>query len=121
VAGAAQPPKPGEGVLRLEAMEVRVDPRAEWRQMYREVWRIQRDFLYDPGLHGLDLAAVMKQYEEYLDGIAHREDLNYLFSEMLGELCLGHVRAGGGDVPETRRVGRRLPHRKRALPVCPHL
>ena len=105
VAGAAQPPKPGEGVLRLEAMEVRVDPRAEWRQMYREVWRIQRDFLYDPGLHGLDLAAVMKQYEEYLDGIAHREDLNYLFSEMLGELCLGHVRAGGGDVPETRRVG----------------
>ena len=105
VAGAAQPPKPGEGVLRLDAMEVRVDPKAEWRQMYREVWRIERDFLYDPGLHGLDLAAVMKKYEPYLDGIAHREDLNYLFSEMLGELCLGHVRAGGGDVPEIRRVG----------------
>ena len=105
VAGAAQPPKPGEGVLRLDAMEVRVDPKAEWRQMYREVWRIERDFLYDPGLHGLDLAAVIKKYEPYLDGIAHREDLNYLFSEMLGELCLGHVRAGGGDVPEIRRVG----------------
>jgi tricorn protease len=105
VAGAAQPPKPGEGVLRLDAMEVRVDPKAEWRQMYREVWRIERDFLYDPGLHGLDLAAVMKKYEPYLDGIAHREDLNYLFSEMLGELCLGHVRAGGGDVPEIRRLG----------------
>jgi tricorn protease len=105
VAGAAQPPRPGEGVLRLDAMEVRVDPKAEWRQMYREVWRIERDFLYDPGLHGLDLAAVMKKYEPYLDGIAHREDLNYLFSEMLGELCLGHVRAGGGDVPEIRRVG----------------
>jgi tricorn protease len=105
VAGAAQPPRPGEGVLRLDAMEVRVDPKAEWRQVYREVWRIERDFLYDPGLHGLDLAAVMKKYEPYLDGIAHREDLNYLFSEMLGELCLGHVRAGGGDVPEIRRVG----------------
>ena len=105
VAGAAQPPRPGAGVLRLDAMEVRVDPKAEWRQMYREVWRIERDFLYDPGLHGLDLAAVMKKYEPYLDGIAHREDLNYLFSEMLGELCLGHVRAGGGDVPEIRRVG----------------
>ena len=105
VAGAAQPPRPGEGVLRLDAMEVRVDPKAEWRQMYREVWRIERDFLYDPGLHGLDLAAVIKKYEPYLDGIAHREDLNYLFSEMLGELCLGHVRAGGGDVPEIRRVG----------------
>lgn len=105
IAGAAQPPKPGEGALKLEAMEVRVEPRAEWRQMYHEVWRIQRDFLYDPGLHGLNLAAAIRKYEPFLDGIAHREDLNYLFSEMLGELCLGHVRAGGGDVPETRRVG----------------
>ncbi|MCS7315625.1 MAG: PDZ domain-containing protein, partial [Bryobacterales bacterium] len=105
IAGTAQSPKPGDGALKLEGLQVRVEPPAEWRQMYREVWRIQRDFLYDPGLHGLDLAAAMKKYETYLDGIAHREDLNYLFSEMLGELCLGHVRAGGGDLPETRRVG----------------
>jgi len=105
IAGAAQPPKPGEGVLKMEAMEVRVDPRAEWRQMYREVWRIERDFLYDPGLHGLDLAAVMKRYEPYLDSVACRADLNYLFSEMLGELSLGHVRAGGGAAPEPQRVG----------------
>ncbi len=104
IAGAAQPPKAGEGLLRLDAMEVRVDPRAEWRQMYREVWRIQRDFLYDPGLHGLNLEAAVKKYEAYLDGIAHREDLNYLFSEMLGEISLGHMRAGGGSVPEPPRV-----------------
>jgi tricorn protease len=42
-------------MLKLDEMEVRVDPRAEWNQMYNEVWRIQRDFIYDPGLHGLNL------------------------------------------------------------------
>ena len=45
--GAA--PKPGEGVLKLDGMEARIDPRAEWKQMYHEVWRIERDFFYDPG------------------------------------------------------------------------
>ncbi len=105
IAGAAQPPKPGEGVLRLEAMEVRVDPRAEWRQMYREVWRIQRDFLYDPGLHGLNLESAVKKYEPYLESVACRADLNYLFQEMLGEISVGHMRAGGGAMPEPRRVG----------------
>ena len=54
------PLKPGEGVLKTEALEVRVDPREEWRQMYREVWRIERDFFYDPGLHGLDLHAATR-------------------------------------------------------------
>jgi len=104
IASAAQPPKPGEGLLKLDAMEIRVEPRAEWRQMYREVWRIERDFLYDPNLHGLDLAATMKKYEPYLDSVACRAELNYLFAEMLGELSLGHVRAGGGAAPEPRRV-----------------
>src|SRR5262249_6009001 len=48
------PITPGQGLLKLDEMEVRVDPRQEWAQMYHEVWRIERDFLYDPGLHGLD-------------------------------------------------------------------
>ncbi len=104
IVGTAQPPKPGDGVLKMEGMEVRVDPRAEWRQMYREVWRIERDFLYDPGLHGLDLQAAVRKYEPYLDSVASRAELNYLFSEMLGELSLGHVRAGGPAQPEARRV-----------------
>ncbi len=91
LAGTAAPPKPDEGELKLEAMDVRVDPRAEWRQMYREVWRIERDFLYDPGFHGLDLKAAEQKYGVYLDRIASRDDLNYLFMDMLGELSLGHV------------------------------
>lgn len=104
IATAGQAPKPGEGTLRVDGMEMRVDPRAEWRQMYREVWRIQRDFFYDPGAHGLDLKAAAVKYQPYVDGIAHRQDLNYLFREMLGELSVGHLYVGGGAAPEPKRV-----------------
>src|SRR5262249_51665296 len=98
------PPKAGDGALKLEAWEVRVDPRAEWRQMYHEVWRIQRDFLYDPGAHGVDLKAAEERYRPYLEGIAHRNDLNVLFNEMLGDISIGHLYVGGGDVPEPPKV-----------------
>jgi tricorn protease len=102
---AEGPPKPGEGgPLKLETMEVYVDPRAEWRHMYYQVWRGERDFLYDPGLHGLNLEAAKKKYEPYLESIASRDDLNYLFEEMLGEITIGHMFVGGGDRPEVKKV-----------------
>jgi tricorn protease len=104
IASTVQPLKPGEGVLKLDGMEVYVDPRAEWNQMYREVWRIERDFFYDPGFHGLDLKAAEKRYEPYLASVAHRSDLNYLFTEMLNELTVGHMFIRGGDVPQPDRV-----------------
>jgi tricorn protease len=94
-----------DGTLNLDGLEVRVDPRAEWRQVYREVWRIERDFLYDPGFHGLDLKAASKKYERFLPGVASRNDLGYLFEEMLGELSLGHVYIGGGDTPRVSGPG----------------
>jgi tricorn protease len=103
VTAAGSPPKPNEGVLKTEQMEVRVDPVAEWRQMYREVWRIERDFLYDPGAHGLNLAEAEKRYEPFLAGVAHRGDLNYLFGEMLGNLVLGHTNVFGGSTADTPR------------------
>ena len=104
IAAVAQPIKPGEGKLKTEDMEVSVDPRAEWNQMYRETWRIERDFFYDPNHHGLDLQATAKKYEPYLQSLVHRADLNYLFQEMLGELSVGHLYVGGGDVPDPKRV-----------------
>jgi tricorn protease len=103
----APPTPPGgtpTGALRTDGLEVRVDPRAEWKQMYREAWRIQRDFFYDPGYHGLDLAATEKRYAPYIGSLGARRDLNYLFQEMLGELTVGHLFAGGGDAPEVKRV-----------------
>ena len=99
IASTAMPPKPGEGMLKTAEMEVYVDPKAEWRQMYNEVWRGERDFLYDPGTHGLNIEATKKLYEPYLEGVAHREDLNYLFREMLNQITIGHMFIGGGDEP----------------------
>jgi tricorn protease len=102
ITGTSGTPKAGEGALKLDALEVRVDPRAEWKQMYHEVWRIERDFLCDPHAHGLDLKAAEKKYEPYLEGVAGRSDLSYVFADMLGELSLGHVYISGGDVPEVK-------------------
>jgi len=104
IAATATPIVPGHGMLKLDEMEVRVDPREEWAQMYHEVWRIERDFLYDPGYHGLNLQAAEAKYKPYLEGIAHRADLNYLFTEMLGELTVGHMFIAGGDAPQVRPV-----------------
>jgi len=99
------PPKPGQGgPLKLDTMEVYVNPRAEWKHMYHQVWRDERDFLYDPGLHGLNLAAIVKTYEPFLDNLSSRDDLNYLFNEMLGDITIGHMFVGGGSVPDPKRV-----------------
>ena len=97
-------PKPGFGPLKLETMQVYVEPKAMWRQIYDETWRIERDFFYDPGYHGLDLAKAKKRYEPYLEGIASRDELTYLFEEALGELTVGHMFVGGGDRPEAKKV-----------------
>ena len=104
ITGTGGPAKPGEGALKTDQLEVYVDPRAEWNQIYHEVWRIERDFLYDPNFHGLDLKAAEEKYAPYLKGLGGRGDLNYLFDEMLGELTLGHVFMGGGDIPEAKQV-----------------
>jgi tricorn protease len=104
IVGTAAAPKDGEGNLSLARAEVWVDPKAEWRQMYNEVWRIERDFFYAPNFHGLNLDAAKKKYLRYVETIATRADLNYLFNEMLGELSVGHLYVRGGDMPEVERV-----------------
>ncbi|MEO8027472.1 MAG: PDZ domain-containing protein [Bryobacteraceae bacterium] len=104
VAATATPVKPGEGVLKIDAMQMHVVPQEEWRQMYREVWRLERDFFYDPGLHGVNLADFSKKYEKYLGGIGDRANLNYLFQEMLGELSVGHLFVRGGAQPDVKKV-----------------
>jgi len=81
-----------------DGMEVPVEPRAEWRQIFTEVWRLQRDFFYDPGMHGVDWPAVRRQYEAMLSDCASREDLSYVVSEMISELNVGHAYYFGGDV-----------------------
>jgi tricorn protease len=91
------PARPGEGVVKTTEMEVYVDPRVEWKQMFNEIWRGERDFFYDPNTHGLDIEKAKKLYAPYVDAIAHRDDLNYLFREMLNQITVGHMYIGGGD------------------------
>ena len=64
---SATPVKAGEGALKLANIEVNVDPIAEWKQMYHEVWRIERSYFYDPNLHGVNTSDSEKEYEQYLD------------------------------------------------------
>ena len=98
------PPKPGIGPLKLDGWQVYVEPRAVWKQIYDETWRIERDFFYDPHYHGLDLDKVKKKYAPYLEGIASRGELTYLFEECLGEMTVGHMFVGGGEKPEVKKV-----------------
>jgi len=98
----ASKPKPGEGPLKLDAMQVYVEPRNIWKQEYHEAWRVERDFLYDPNHHGLDIAKIEAKYQPYVEGLGSRDELNYLFEEALGEIQLGHVFVGGGFAPELK-------------------
>jgi len=104
ITATTAPAKTTEGTVKTAQMEAKIDPVAEWRQMYREVWRIERDFFYDPRTHGFDLAAGERRYAAFLPAVGHRADLNYLFSEMLGNLVVGHMYVGGGAFPEVKRV-----------------
>jgi len=107
--GAPAPPPgaagaSGDNTLKVESLEVKVDPRREWKQMFHEAWRIERDFFYDPGLHGVDREATELKYSPYVDNIASRADLNYIFSEAMGELTVGHLFVFGGDMPDVKRI-----------------
>lgn len=101
--GTDKPPKP-EHPIPMADMEVYVDPRAEWKQMYAEVWRIERDFFYDPGFHGLNLTEAENFYRPYLNTVATRDDLNYLFEEMLGNITVGHMFIRGGTQPNVTKL-----------------
>ena len=103
-AGADEPPGDKAKALDTSRLEVWVDPRAEWRQIYHEVFRIERDFLYDERAHGLDLAATEALYAPWVEGLGGRADLNALVGQALSNLGLGHVRMTGGSMPEQGRV-----------------
>jgi len=86
--------------LNLGSLQTVLDLRAEWRQIYHETWRIQRDFLYDPHTHGLSIPKIEAKYKPYLDGLASRSEFSYLSIEMLGEVTVGHMFIRGPHQPD---------------------
>lgn len=81
--------------LDVSRLEVRIDPRQEWRQMFVETWRNQRDFFYDESLHGVDWKAMRARYEPFLDDLRHRADLTFVLRQLVGELVNSHISVGG--------------------------
>ncbi len=106
VAGTEAPPKPGEGTVRV-ALNAQIDPALEWKQIFDEAWRMERDFFYAPNLHGADWSAVRTRYEPLVPYVKHRTDLTYILDMLGGELSVGHSFVGGGDNPQvdSSRVG----------------
>jgi tricorn protease len=98
---AASKIKPGEGKLNLDAVQVFIDPRAEWVQIFDEAWRINRDYFYDPNMHGVDWKAMKKKYARFLPHLSCRSDLNRVIQWMCSELSVGHHIVFGGDDPRT--------------------
>jgi len=81
-----------------------VDPRAEWKQIYHDVWRFERDYFYDPAMHGVNWNAMRTQYGKLLDDAVTRWDVNFVIGELISELNASHTYRGGGDVEEGRDV-----------------
>ena len=81
----------------LSGLTMQLDPRAEWKQIYREVWRIERDYFYDPGMHGLDWAAIGAKYQPLIDAATSRAEVRWVIGELIGELATSHTYVFGGD------------------------
>ena len=96
--------KMGDGRLALEKLELRIEPREEWRQMYVDAWRILRDWFYDPNMHGLDWTAMRDRYGALLPYVARTEDLDWILGELGAELSAGHVYVETGERPGPQRV-----------------
>jgi tricorn protease len=100
-----RPVRVGDGSLDTSKLEMWVDPRTEWAQIFRETWRIEREFFYDAAMHGADWEKVYAKYSTLLPYVQHRADLGYLIATVGGELSVGHsYLTGAGDQPEQDAV-----------------
>ncbi|MDE3056743.1 MAG: PD40 domain-containing protein [Bacteroidota bacterium] len=96
-----------EKKMPTSGMEMTVVPREEWKQIFNDAWRFERDFFYDPNMHGVDWNAMRRQYGALINDAVTRWDVNYIIGELISELSSSHTYRGGGDteIPEQRAVG----------------
>ena len=104
ISKVTEKPDPGEESLNIKDVEIKVDPMLEWKQMFREAWRYQRDFFYVKNVHGLDMDWAYKTYSTWIDDVKHRSDLNYVLDMLGGETSIGHSFVWGGDYPDVKSV-----------------
>ena len=104
IVAAGTKPAPNSGKLKMDNFKFEVDPAAEWKQVFNEVWAMQKEFFYVENMHGADWDAVKTKYEKFLPYVNHRSDLGYVMNEMMGELVVGHAYIYPGDQPSTPSV-----------------
>lgn len=92
-----------KGGLKMNA-RIKVDPQAEYTQIFREAWRLMRDYLYVDNVHGAPWDKVYEWYSPWIDHVRHRTDLNYVVDILSGEVAIGHSYVNGGDMPDVDRV-----------------
>jgi tricorn protease len=96
--------KNGDGKIETTGVRVKVDPSAEWQQIFREGWRYQRDFLYVDNAHGAPWNDVFEWYKPWVRHVRHRSEMNYIIDILGGEIAVGHSYTSGGDFPEVESV-----------------
>ncbi len=105
IVATERPAKVGDGAINVAVLESWIDPRVEWAEIFRESLRQEREFFYDPKLHGADWKAVEAKYEPLVPFVNHRSDLGYLLAQTGGELVVGHsYLTAAGDVPSDAPV-----------------
>ena len=97
------PKKVGDGALSLSNLKMEVDPVAEWKDVFQEVYRQERDFFFEKSMNGNDWDKIRDKYAALLPYVPDRYTLTYIMGEMIGELSNSHTYVGGGDYPD-------LPH-----------
>ena len=80
--------------LDLTGLKMKFDPLAEWKQIFNEAWRLERDFFYEPGMHGLDWNEMREKYGRLLPHVSCRQDIRYLVGELIGELNTSTLPSG---------------------------
>ena len=101
---ADQPKKVGDGATSLNGMRAEVDPPQEWKQIFEEVWRQERDYFFEPSMNGVDWQKMHDKYAQLLPYVADRYSLTYILGDMIGELSNSHTYVGGGDYPDLHPI-----------------
>lgn len=95
ITSTGEKPEAGKGIINTSIVQVKIDPVQEWSNIFNEAWRINRDYFYDPGMHGSDWPAMKEKYSQFLPDMACRSDLNRVIQWMCSELSVGHHRLSG--------------------------
>ncbi|GAA0873031.1 S41 family peptidase [Gangjinia marincola] len=98
--------KPDGKPLAVNSIKIKIDPKAEWTSIFNEAWRVNRDYFYDPGMHGVDWNAMKAKYQPMVNDAPTKEDLYRMMGWMFSELGVGHHRFGsrGDDFIETDNI-----------------